>query len=401
MEETKRKRSIAKAQFTRTENSLYKLLDSKDSLEETIRRKLQEMQQKWQKVQDVHDLYMTMIDEEETHKEESWIDELLVRFDELEGSTDKILHMRTEASQAVEKRLESTPDNPEHLLEKNRVQLERLKLDKFDGDMRKYPGFRERFKLYIEPMCPKSQAAFVLRSHLEAAVKEEVENVADDLQLLWQRLDSKYGNLRKYVDIVLQELSKVSKGDGTAALGMINTVEKAYMDLVRIGAGQEMSNSYIIAMIEKKMPEEMRMDWVKFIAEKDKVDSSATFKLLMGFLKKWRKIIEYDAAAIRKGPEKKSGTTNLATNPAAAKQCNMTKSETCWLHEDGKHPVWNCKKFQAMPIAEKMDLIKSKNACHACLETSCKGAQKPEECAKKFKCRYKGCEKPHNILIHQ
>jgi hypothetical protein len=246
-------------------------------------------------------------------------------------------------------------------------------------------------------MCPKSQTAFMLRSHLEPVVREEVENVEDNDTLLWQRLDSKYGNQLKYIDIVLLDLSKVSKGDGKAALHLINTVEKAYMDLVRIGSEQEMSNSYIIAMIEKKLPEEMRMDWVKFIAEKGEVDSSTIFKLLMSFLKRWRQIIEYDDAAIRKGPEKKVGTTHYAS----AKQGSAARSEVCWVHEDGNHPVWKCKIFQMMPIKDKLDLIKQKQACQACLETGCGGASNPEECRKNFKCRINGCEKPHNVLIHQ
>ena len=60
--------------------------------------------------------------------------------------------------------------------------------------------------------------------------------------------------------MVLQDLAKVTKGDAKVALHMIDTVEKSYRDLVRIGSGTEMSNSYIIAMIEKKLPEEMRTD---------------------------------------------------------------------------------------------------------------------------------------------
>ena len=51
--------------------------------------------------------------------------------------------------------------------------MERLKLEKFDGDIRYYPTFKERFKLYIEPMCPKSQTALVLRSHLDSVVREK------------------------------------------------------------------------------------------------------------------------------------------------------------------------------------------------------------------------------------
>ena len=68
------------------------------------------------------------------------------------------------------------------------------------------------------------------------------------MALLWQRLDSKHGQIWKYIDIVLSDLSKISQGDGMAALRMINMVEKSYRDLERIGAAKEMSNSYMIAM---------------------------------------------------------------------------------------------------------------------------------------------------------
>ena len=291
----------------------------------------------------------------------------------------------TKLVQGAPKEIESKgAKSCESAIEKGCLQLERLKLEKFDGNIRKYPAFKERFKLYIEPTCPKTQTAFLLRSHLEDLVREEVENVEDDDSLLWQRLDCKYGNLRKYIDVVLQDLSKVTKGDGKAALHMINTVEKAYRDLVRIGAGTEMSNSYIIAMIEKKLPEEMRKDWVKLVAEKEEVDSHAVFKLLMDFLGRWRRIIEYDAAAIRVSIEKKAGVTNLATS----KQGNATKSEVCWLHEDGHHPVWKCKIFQMMLMKEKLDMVKQKQACQACLETSFQGAKNPDECQQKFQMSY-------------
>jgi hypothetical protein len=271
-----------------------------------------------------------------------------------------------------------------------------LELDKFDGDLRKYPTFKERFNLHIAKDCPKLERAFMLRSHLEPSVREEVENVEDNLMLLWQRLDSKYGNVRKYIDLVLSDLSKVSKGDSKAALHLIKTVEKSYRDLARIGAEQEMSNAYIIAMIEKRLPDEMRFDWVKCISDKAENDSKAVFKLLMNFLERWRQIIEYDESAIRKGPEKKVGLAHHV----GSKQ-TKAKSEVCWMHEGGNHPVWKCKLFQGMNIKDKLDMIKQNNACQACLETNCKGTNDPEQCAKNFKCPINGCDKAHNILIHQ
>ena len=77
--------------------------------------------------------------------------------------------------------------------------------------MRKYPTFRETFKFYVEPMVPKSQLPFILRGSLEESVKLEVENIADDMTLLWERLDEKYGSHSKYVDIILLDLSKTTR----------------------------------------------------------------------------------------------------------------------------------------------------------------------------------------------
>ena len=71
-----------------------------------------------------------------------------------------------------------------------------------------------------------------------------------------------------------------------AALHMINMVGKFYRDLERIGAAMEMSNSYMIAIIEKKLPEQMCTDWTNLIAEKGEVNSRAEFRLLMNFLAK-------------------------------------------------------------------------------------------------------------------
>ena len=208
---------------------------------------------------------------------------------------------------------------------------------------------------------------------MEPTVREEEDNVEDNDKLLWQRLDSKYGNQRKYIDIIISDLSRISKGDGKASLNLINTVEKA---LVRIAAEQEMCNSSIISMIEKKLPEEMRFEWIKTIAERGEIDSSAVFRLLMAFLTKWRQIIEYDEAAIRKAPEKKVG----ATHYTGSRQERLYKSEVCWVHEEnGNHPVWKCKAFQALSIKDKLDLVRQKQACQACLETNCKGSKNPEE----------------------
>ena len=456
MEDLKQKRAVAKSQFTRAEKSLRRLIESDDTVEEQISKRLIELSQKWQDIQDVHDEYATKVPAEQVEEEDRYIEEIEMRFEAIEkdavvflrkfvekqrgsmvvnspsntptskneGNSDAIGGQSSQASDTTPAGLngptaasgivttidqhpvipkarngaeiDSVAEQPEL---RNVIKFEKQKLEIFEGDIRKYPGFKERFTSYIEPRYSKSEAALCLRLQLSATIRDEVENIEDDVALLWQRLDLKYGNTRKYIDTVLSDISKLSKGDGMATLNMINMVEKSYRDLVRIGSQTEMSNSFMISMIERKLPEQMRIEWVKLVAEQGVTDSHLVFQLLMDFLAKWRKIIEYDAASIRKTSEKKiHGQTN---HVSGTKQRSQNKSDVCWVHESGNHPVWKCKIFQMMPLKEKLEMVKQKQACHACFETSCPGAKNPEECAKSFKCPMKGCGKPHNVLIHQ
>ena len=546
----KKKRQMAKGQFTRAETALKRALDDADSIIPTIEKRYDALEKRWLAMQDAHDLYVTDLEEEDTENEETYIQDLVGRFDAIQVKTDKIIAnlagsmpiiqpekqktaMTTDnteietTAQVVElvpkglenvqtaartttsnvqytnaifvpqtdvrrrqselKRSKTGPDDPwfepaattvtapprqaddrhrqqgfqsqeieagnahydsfamnmnteadvryrhtdKHVMTSgvlgdvvqrvsqnqqesggNRLeriqhrdaqprgitsdlQLKRLDLDKFTGDLMKYPAFKERFHKYLMPKCPVFQRPFLLRSHLDEKVREEVDNVEDDMEELWKRLDAKYGNHSKYVDLVLDAIAKAPKGDGKSTLLLINTIEKAHRDLTRIGAAEEMSNSTIIAMVEKKLPEEIRMDWIKTVAPKSEERSGDKFNRLMVFLKGWRQILEYDDSAIRRVPEKKVGSSHMT---GATK---MKKSDSCWIHEESAaHPIWKCRVFQEMSLEEKHALVIKMKACQACLEKECSGAKKPEDCTKRFKCQVEGCSKAHNTLLH-
>ena len=399
MEELKTKRTVSKQQFTRTLGTLRKLLGNGLAPETTIQRKFGELSAKWQTVQDAHDMYMTKVKEEEIEEESQWIEELLEKFEKIEIDSDAALLKFKDVRQTspmVEQSRQSGPSN----VQGQHLQLERLKLEKFNGELRKYPSFKEKFKIYIEPIYQRSQLPFVLRSHLEPNIRDEVENVEDDMGCLWARLDLKYANHTKFVDIVLSDLEKTSKGDAKAALQLINTVEKAYNDLKRIGAAQEMANATVIAMIKKRFPDEMRLDWVKKISSRGEEDSGKMFKMMLEFLTQWRQMLECDDQVIKK-LEKRSGITNLVgSNTGIGSGSRM--SETCWLHEEeSNHPIWKCNTFRSFPLKDKLALVKDKGACHACLEKNCKGSLNAENCRRHFRCNVDGCMKPHNSLLHE
>jgi hypothetical protein len=91
MEELKTKRIVGKSQFTRAANSLRRLLDSGNGLEDTIRRKFEELSLRWQAVQDAHDVYMIQVGEESTDTESEWIDEMMTKYENIEMDADAAL----------------------------------------------------------------------------------------------------------------------------------------------------------------------------------------------------------------------------------------------------------------------------------------------------------------------
>ena len=213
------------------------------------------------------------------------------------------------------------------------------------------------------------------------------------METLWERLNLKYGNRGKLIDSILADISRAPKGDGKCTMLLIKTVERAHRDLTRMGDTCEMYNGTILSLIEKKLPDEMRFEWVKIVSENREEGSAEKFQKMLKLMQRWRNMIEYDQESIRKVSEKRGLVHHTSL---------MRGKSKCWIHTElAEHPVWRCKTFQMKPLDERIALTIENNGCHACLETDCPGVTQPEKCQRRFKCPVKGCGKPHNKLLHQ
>ena len=412
-DELKQKRGISLGQFTRAEKRLESSLKSEVTVT-TIERRFEELKEKWHTVQERHDEYVAELlvvnSQTDVKAEEQWLNGVTERFDAIEVEADRTLEkikavalkqvptavMKTEV-------LDHSQISPQYmgeteLLPGSSIQLERIKLDPFKGDIRKYPKFKEQFEKYVKPLCRPSQLPFVLKSYLDDEVKEEVDNSDDDIATLWKRLDTKYGNSGRLVDTILADISKIPRGDGKNTLLMIKTVEKAYRDLSRMDRCGEMENGTILSLIEKKLPDEIRCEWIKIVASQEEDDDpSQKFKLLLELLQNWKVRLEYDQALIRKVTEKKS-VSNHAT--AHTDRSKKIQKERCWIHSNENHPIWVCNVFKKKDFSEKLKLVKENKACCACLEVRCPGANDASSCKRNFICNVSGCNEPHNSLLH-
>ena len=81
------------------------------------------------------------------------------------------------------------------------IRLEKLKFEIFDGNRRHYSRFKEGFNKHIKPMYSKEEESFALLSYLVPSVKEEVTYLGEDIEKIWDRLDRKYGDENKLIDL--------------------------------------------------------------------------------------------------------------------------------------------------------------------------------------------------------
>ncbi len=407
-------RATMKAQFTRSEKKLVESLNIQEEAQRvpitTIKRRFDDVVSKWSKAQDAHDAYIAVLGPTaDLDAEDVWIQDISTRFDTLEITVDKYLEEVEKAAEAMKAPdpVVNAPANPTTTAVDRKLKFE-IKLLPFCGDIRKYPEFKETFCKHVETEYSAEKHAFVLRNYLNESVRDEVSNVGDDYQKVWERLDQKYGDVGKLVDAILFQIKSLppENAGSQCTSNMIKIVEKAYRDLERLNQESEMHNATTISMIEQRLPLNIRHEWVKLVASKKELKSADKFILLMELLTDWRCRLEYASDSIRVTPEQRDNVFYVSQQNSGAPPPNIQTSAKpgCWFHRSrqqaGDHPIWRCRDFQSRSVADRIQLVVLNKACQVCLVQNCPGVSTPSECVKAFTCNENGCGKSHNRLLH-
>ena len=225
-----------------------------------------------------------------------------------------------------------------------------------------------------------------MKSYLSEEIKEEVDNLGDDLEDIWDHLDKKYGDQGQLIDAKMSEVKEMpffEDDDQQVILIMINTI-----NLLLLGLESEISNSTIISMIDQKMPKEIKREWIKIVTgEKCTEIAKDKFPSLLKLLTHFRERSKYEMSNIRGGISHK-GKVNLNKGRLKGNKPTESHKQRCWIHlTNGDHPIWHCRFFAIKSPSEKVDLVRKNNACFACLEVGhiAKGRKQ------NFKCKEENC----------
>ena len=154
------------------------------------------------------------------------------RFYKLEEDYDKKMKSVSDANaeeiHAAQLNTNTTAPNSTN----NLIRVEKMKFAAFDGNIRKYPKFKEEFETHIKPTCRESQQAFVLKSFLCDELKEEIDCIGNDIDEIWERLDRRFGNESRLVDTILSDIKAIKYCENEElTLKMIKTIERCNADL--------------------------------------------------------------------------------------------------------------------------------------------------------------------------
>ena len=320
---------------------------------------------------------------------------------------------------------------------KPKVKLKAFEPPKFDGNLRDYPRFKEDFKNLVKSVC--GEDAYALKMCLSGDALQTVRGAEGNYDEMIQKLDDKFGNARKVVDLVISDrkaLKRINEGDTKGFIKMVDQVEQCWLDLKNINLDKELNTANVVSHIERVLPTLQKREWV--IRAEVVSDTSDLFPTLLKFLQKERRVLEYMNSSIRAtGSDKisihhvnnssdSSMDSELITLIKQMKEEQQLKNKDlelcivnltemvkgshlktdsngggCWIHNSINHDIFYCYIFKNLTNKERFELARSNGICFKCL----KGYHQAWNCNTNKTCNVmlKGqgvCNRHHHPLVH-
>ena len=285
------------------------------------------------------------------------------------------------------------------------LQHEKPKLPMFHGDVRKYFIFKDDFRHAVESKCSERDSITILRTCLGPEPSRLIEGISNDLKTVWKYLDQNYGDPRVVSDTITSDLEKfkaIQPGEDNRFCELVNLVRRSYNILKEIKRPQDIDNTHVISLIERKLPQEDQRVWSRCLHHHKKEPSMS---FLLEWLEEEMSSRMRSIAGIRKPSAVKHSVhaVNERPNRSTVKPpVNSTKEKPqCYVCQS-QHYIDECPRFKEMSVKERWKVVKDKHACFCCLKYS--KDHSASNCKKKRECgeatQDNPCKKFHHKLLH-
>ena len=277
--------------FETLTNYAQSLMESHDGGQDApaaLRKTERELEVALANCNELHNKLLELLNTERAEYEIKWIREIYGGYNEISGKIESFI---------------AKGKNVESAQKQNPLQLEKVKMPSFTGEIRDYPRFKTDFERQVMPTIGIKNAPYILRSCLSKEAASTVKSIDDDLDAMWKRLDEKYGDPAKVVDVIMngiQNTRNIKDGENRRLIEFINIIEDGYRDLKRLGLEKEITTTSSVSIIEKKLPTDLKREWSKLVTcESSTIDKTDKFPNLLRFLLDQKQAIEYENSELR------------------------------------------------------------------------------------------------------
>ena len=444
-EKAKNVRRAAKGNLTRTLNTGNQLLEAKRPLQE-VRDAFQEVKAAYADLVAKHEAYTMFLNDEEYTEAETWMDDCTRNYIEFSMLVNDYTHDTDDPSPQLqdEENEDEKSEGEENEDEVNEVEVqnavseehenegnksaktaeasakpvvlkhEKPKLPTFYGDVRKYFIFREDFKHAVEKRCNARDTIAILRSCLGPEPSKLIEGISSDLKAAWRYLDQNYGDPRVISDTVTADMERfkpIQPGEDHRFCDLVNLVRRSFNILKEVKRPQDIDNTHVISLIERKMTQDDLKVWARHINLK-KLEPSMS-NLLLWMEDEMTARLRSGAAIRKTGASSRSSVHTVGSNGhVEEKKGSITdksddrksKINTCYVCK-GDHYVDKCSRFLAMVPGERWKVVKEQRGCFSCLKRG-KKSHTSLNCERRKACGKKCpdgtlCRRPHHELLHE
>ena len=140
---------------------------------------------------ELHNKALELVDSKHAEYEIEWIRNVHAHYNEVSGRIESF----------IAKKIDHDSERKQKPL-----QLEKVKMPLFTGEIRDYPRLKMDFEKQVMPTINIESAPYILRSCLSKEPPDVVKSIDDEYKTLWKRLDEKYGDPTKVVDVIMNAI---------------------------------------------------------------------------------------------------------------------------------------------------------------------------------------------------
>ncbi|PIK55383.1 hypothetical protein BSL78_07699 [Apostichopus japonicus] len=228
-----------------------------------------------------------------------------------------------------------------------------------------------------------------------------IRGIGQDFDAALEYLDSVYGDTCFIADAFVHDVNSfkaLRNGEDARFCDLVHLIRRSYNTLKEVKRRQDMDNSQMLALIERKMGSDDRKVWFRHLEQEKK---PASLSLLINWMTGEMKSRMRATAPVRSETADKGKVHHLSIKGDA--QTQQRPFYRCWLCESSDHWTDQCKKFIAMAQPNRLKLAMENHVCFSCLKkagrdhrmTTCKKKKQCSESRGGVECRYY-----HHPLLH-